>query len=255
MVGRIQYAGGGSSASVGSIPAEAQAYFARMTTAPSAAFRLAVGNAITKWKAQGNFAKLVSLVLFCADTSQAALLDISGNSHDATITGSPTFTANKGFSNFSASNGIAFNLTSTNLVDDNFVSIFAGLVSPISGAALIDNSTSGLSSTPGNFVIDSTFGYLLQPNSHVTGISLFGGTSLPVICGARDRLLAMPGYTSGADASPTGRQSNYKTALIAPHPLNRLAAYGALLSTASADDGRRFMTVLAQLLDDVGALQ
>lgn len=254
MVGRIPKPGDTSSTTSYPTQVEAQAYFARMSVAPSAAYKDAVNTAIYKWKQLGVWTSIIQLIVFAADTSQAALLDLTANVHNATITGSPTFTANKGFSGFNASNGIAFGLDGTILVNDSFISVFAGLVQPVaSGPTFIDNVSDSSLNTPGNFGLNSQGGVVAGSASNL--INPYWWISSPpsnTIGGAKNTSPITTTAVSGGGTNG-GRKSNYKTALTASHPLTRLLAYGAIGSAVSIADGRRFFLVLQSLLEAVAA--
>lgn len=244
----MRYAG--DSARVGVVtPAEAAAYFGRMTAAPSRAYRSAVATAVTRWKAIGVWPYIAQLVIAAADTSQAALLDLSANARDATITGALTHTANKGFTGFDGANRLNFPITSADLVDDNFTSVFAGIVNYAAPAVFIENSTSAAIGAPGNC-------YTATPNGVWTGASTNPVTvpgSLQV-CGGTRGNAAINASGRSASGSGTIRRSSYRTAFITPdHPLDRFLAYGSILSTVTADQARRFFVVLSGLLDAVDA--
>ena len=103
------------------LQAEALAYFGRMTTPPSAAFRDAVNWAIWRWKAIGAWSLIKGLWWLAADTSQAGLLSVIGDTpRDAVIVGTaPTFTALKGFSGFDVGKQIRFPITAAILASDS----------------------------------------------------------------------------------------------------------------------------------------
>lgn len=88
---------------------EATALFARMTTPPSSARKAIINNLIVALKAAGVWAKLDALYVFAAADSQAALLNWKGATYDATLSGAPTFTTDRGFQ-----------MSSGNYVDSNF---------------------------------------------------------------------------------------------------------------------------------------
>lgn len=232
------------------IPVEAQAYFARMTTAPSGPYIDALSEAITEWVTQGNWALLKGLWIFCAETQQAALLSVIGDTpRDATITGTPTFTAGKGFSNLGSGVINMGGITSTILGDDNFMAFAAGIVNAPTGdvtyitadtANSVGCLATSLSTVFGNYMT----GFVNSAMLGTPGKLCWGGGRHKSFIGGG----VAPCITPGGGL---GRSSNYRTG---SSDLTRLTAYGFLSSTATDDQCCHFMATLGRLVSNLGAL-
>lgn len=255
-----------SSAGVINYEAESKAYFARMTTPPSLPFKIAVNAAIAAWKAAGAWSMISALWIHAADTQQAALLNITGDATlDATVTGAPTFTPLKGFSGLS--NTALVNYGGINSTKAGVWSALGGLFNSQyssnnalaqvlfacsqasnlnSYAGIWQTSTTGLLQTPG--------GGAKVPISTVVASSPFVGLgwATDLYCGSAD--IGSGGASSGVDSA-------YKTAPFDPvgtgfaHPIKRLCVYGFLSNSLAAGPvARKFSTILAKLVEDLGAL-
>lgn len=238
-------------------PAQAIPYFNRMTTAPSAAFRAAVSNAIARWVADGIYASIIQCVLFCAESAQASLLDLGPNQHDATLTGAPTFTALKGYSALTATASVNFNVTSAQLADDNFCTFFGGLVNDtVANTTAIDaaastSATGTANIGGGSHVWGSAFGRSVTTGNGAGAL----GSADPLVYGAKSGTCLSASSFLNSISTNTPRVGNYRTALLAaPHPITRLSTVGYVASGLTAVQYRKFFVILQQLLDDLGAL-
>ncbi len=240
--------------------AEALAYFARMTTPPSAAFRDALNWAIWRWKAIGAWSQIKGLWILAADTAQASLLSTIGDTpRDAVIVGAaPTFTALKGYSGFDVGKQIRFPITSAILASDS-VFAFAALLAAGGGdgdpniGPMIQCDLGSEYDRPGNFTwgrdggFDATYGVrgpcVQRPwaKSYVVG-------------GTKGTTVITPGVVGNFGGGVNSRGSNYTTTATATPALQRLCAYGFLDAAASTVLCRKFTAVLAEALDMIGAL-
>lgn len=274
---RGNYIGAAGVASGGSttvpLQAEAAAYFARMSTPPSSAFQEALNRAIFRWKAVGAWSQIKGLWFLAAETTQAAKLSVIGDTpRDAVVVGTtPTFTASKGYSGFDSGKQLKFPITSTILADNNAFAFLAAICSlkiddvtdpenPVTIDGCIIRSDAGIGhDVVGNFAYESGSG-ATSPGFHGAGpqkafhlvassgaASIVGGTK-----GAYSLTAGGIGQPEGGLASVT-RSSNYITTPIAFHPMDRLSAYGFLSSAASNAVCKKFLTILAAALDEVGA--
>jgi hypothetical protein len=253
------------------IQAEAVAYFSRMTTPPSPAFRDAFNWAVHRWKQAGVWPLILGFWLHCTDTSQAALLSVIGDTpRDAVVIGvAPTFTALKGFSGLDATHRVKYPITSTILASDNVFSFIAcGLTVPDAGDGSIDiglviTSDANATTTRGSFsIVKDAFNVGGIGNSNSVPAS-YAPTSGPggaafYVGGYGDGaagLYASAGGGVGRNSSATGRSSNYITAAAARSlAFGPLAAYGFLSAAATKVQVRSFLTTLGALLDQLGAL-
>lgn len=262
----IAIAGEGGGGRVGApLQAEALAYFKRMTTPPSAGFRDAVNWAVWRWKAIGAWSLIKGLWILSADTSQAALLSVIGDTpRDAVIVGtSPTFTALKGFSGFEFGKQVKFPITSTILASDS-VFAFAALKAvvqvdntdpenPVNHYGPMIQSDAGTNiGTPGNFQFshsgDNAHGiYVSTVNRPLVATHLVGG-------GKAGNVITAGGVGVLAGGSTSARSSNYITTGHGLTALNRLCAYGFLDASATTAQCRQFTAILAAALDMLGAL-
>lgn len=248
---------------------EASAYFKRMTSPPSEAFAAAVNWAIYRWKAIGAWSEIKGLWILAAETAQAARLSVIGDTpRDAVTVGTaPTFTALKGYSGFDATHQVKFPITATILASDNVFAFLAARTSlktdntdpenPVVVDGCIIKSDGGTAANvPGNFTYEGPGGGT-KPGMWGAGVTApFAPACSVVVGGSR----GPKGFLGGAITFPDGsgftgaRSSNYITTAIAYHPLDRLSAYGFLASTASDALCRRFVGVLTELLEQLGAL-
>lgn len=246
------------------LQAEALAYFGRMTTPPSAAFRDAVNWAIWRWKAIGVWPLIKGLWWLAADTSQAGLLSVIGDTpRDAVVVGtSPTFTALKGFSGFTTGKAVKFPITATILASDSIFS-FAALKAvrqfdmtdpedPVPYYGPMIQSDAGTNyAVPGHFLYGVNGGaHGIQPPG--IGVPVMSDA---IVGGARaGNLITAGAVGTVAGGAFTGRSSNYITSAAALTALNRLCAYGFLDAAATAAQCRQFIAILAAALDMIGAL-
>jgi len=262
----IRIVGQSGGAVVGApLQAEALAYFKRMTTPPSAAFRDAVNWAIWRWKAIGVWPLVKGLWIHAADAQQAALLSVIGDTpRDATILAAPTFVPLKGFTAFNATLGsINYPITaaildnSTNIIPfvaaawspklngaveqfDTFIRSDAGTDAKIAGNwALVNNGG-------GRGVSGGTLAPVFHMAAATTGRCVLGTKNGAVILGGSQGQFVQ----GGGALAPS---SNYRVVAHAYNAIDRLSAYGFLASTATAEQGCKFLAVLAEMLDQLEA--
>jgi hypothetical protein len=255
----------------GGVPlqAEARAYFARMTTPPSQAFREAVNWAIWRWKKAGHWALIKGLWLHAAESSQAALLSVIGDTpRDAVILGSaPTFTPLKGFSGFDATHQLKWPITSAILASDAALNVIAGRYtiqdngSGVAATGLVIVSDAGELHGPyGNWTFANRLGYGLAmgASGNCAGVftsSAVGANHAFIYGGGGGFGFVTPGGVNGAPNSTSARSSNYRTAVTTTAVAGlRIAAYGWLSAAASEDQCIAFQAILAELLEQLGAL-
>lgn len=242
------------------LQAEALAYFGRMATPPSSTYQDAVNWAIWRWKAIGVWNLILGFWLLCAETSQAALLSVIGDApHDAVILGTaPTFTALKGYSGFDTAKQVKFPITAGDLGSDSLMSFMAGRVdaSAAANTTFIDCDDGASILIPGTF--RASVNKWCCPSVLQSGGMPIGAcfAEAPVVGGQHGLALVLPGSYGNAGGTLGVRSSNYKTAAIsvATHPLKRLCAYGFIDASVTGDQARKFLAVLAELLDQLGAL-
>lgn len=260
---RGSYIGDAATLGGSSVPTqpEALAYFARMTVAPSKAYREAVNLAILKWKAQGTWALLKGLWLFCAETDQAALLSVIGDApRDATKTGTPTFVAGKGYEGFSSTAGITWPITAAILANDNFAAVFAGRIQAGSGNFIISDAGA----------VDEVQGHFRYTGDGVGGGICSGRANYPITPGSdvRSGMLTWPfcagqkglyGLTAGGPSNGlfgitgAGVSSNYRINHAA-NTVIRLTAIAYLGSAVTLSQATKFISTLNEMLSDLGAL-
>jgi hypothetical protein len=227
--------------------AETRAYFQRMTTPPSLAFRQAANRAIYRWKQAGLWPLVKGLWLHCTDTQQAALLSVIGDTpRDAVAVGTmPTFTPLKGFSGFDATHGLKWPMTSAILVSNQCFSFIAG-------RALAYDSYSEMIIADGAWATGT-----VTINANNT-IGLSGGSN--VIAVAPGLFIAGQKYNSLMTAAgymplsnTAGAVSNNYRTNPTGGALERAIAYGFLASTATAPQCQKFLGILHGLIDELGA--
>lgn len=240
------------------LQAEARAYFQRMTVPPSAAYREAVNLAIWRWKKAGVWPLILGLWLFCADTEQAALLSVIGDTpRDATKTGAPTFTPLKGFGGF-ASGGITMPITAAILASDLVGCVMAGLVDNTTiptSETLIRSDASASFTKVGHFYAffdgfggagDGVFAHNQQRIGSANGVA--------AVCGGGMGFYAIQAagqVSDGSGSGGTARSSNYRTN---SEILTRFSAHGFISHTATEAQARAFVATLNMLLVELGAL-
>lgn len=248
------------------LQAEALAYFGRMTTPPSAAFRDAVNWAIWRWKATGAWSLIKGLWWLAADTSQAGLLSVIGDTpRDAVIVGTaPTFTALKGFSGFDAGKQVRFPITADILASDSVFGFVAAKVVPqvdmsnpespvtVTGRFVISDAGDTFA-TPGHFGYGNLAGGIDANTIYSINDIVLGGSI--IVGGAKGSTgITAGGVSPAGSTGPGARSSNYITRSLALTPLNRLCAYGFLDASATTAQCRQFVAILATALDMIGAL-
>lgn len=80
-----------------SLRPEAAAFIARLPTPPSNARKIVINNLFKALVVAGVLPKLDLLQIYAADTQANALINLPNSSYTATLVGSPTFTADRGF--------------------------------------------------------------------------------------------------------------------------------------------------------------
>lgn len=223
-------------------------YLARFSSQPSNTYKNALNQAIYRWKAAGVYSLLTDLWLTCADASADSLRNLISASRDATITGSPTFTALTGFGGISTSNYLSFPFTTSGLVAGTCGCIFAGKAPPnMAGAHLIGTNNSKAGS--------------VNPAFYMGGCPL---TNLPAaydttISTVSDIIIGGVGGVSvnsqGATAS-TSAPGSFETSPVSCNisaAMNTMQAYG-FMAAPTAAQVRKFLSILTLFLDDIGSL-
>lgn len=241
---------------------EAAAYFARMSVAPGATFRKAVNQAIFDWKAAGLWTKIKALWLFCADTQQAALLSVIGDTaRDATVTGAPVHYPGRGFSGLDASHRVNFGGVSQAHVGASAWTFFAGRCAtyPEFTFMIICDGTMSTSNPPQGTMFTAGL------NTPDTGV-VMGGAGWAfcrwyVLPGVQGMVIGGRGQasvggircdTTGSSVYNTG--NNYRTNPINGNPLARLSAYGFVDGTATTVEAQKFNAILERMIIEIGAL-
>ncbi len=237
--------------------AEAVAYFQRMPATPSVAFTRPANEAIYYWKKHELWPLIKGLWLHCTETEQAARLSVNGDTpRNATIVGiTPTFTSLKGYSGLDATHGVRWPITSAILADDGVYAFAAGMVDATAGGAqILIGSDAGFvdSSVVGHFSFNSDVfggepsGPILKNIENAAPAPFIGGSKLI-------RTISPAGITRTTGGSYSPRSSNYRTNPVAGNKLARISAYGFLAHTATPAQCRKFVTILARLMDELGA--
>jgi hypothetical protein len=268
-----RYIGGITSNTDGTpVQAEAIALFARMTTPPPNEYRNAMNKAIYRWKAAGLWVLIKGLWVTCAHTYNASLLSVIGDTaRDAVIVGSqPPFVALKGFTGFDATHRIKFPITAT-ILDNNYqtCTFLAAKMSHFYGDADGAPETGDEFAATSLITCDAGSSYQIPGVWETTlqggngqilpGVRFAGGTFLSatqIILGSRYIDAFMPGGVGRlGSASFSAPSSNYITSSDSKNALNagRLCAYGFLSYTATAVQGAKFLAILSNLIDELGA--
>jgi len=232
---------------------ETSAYFARFSSAPSETYRNALNQAIFRWKQAGLYSLLQDLWLFVAGTQADSLRNLISASRDATINGSPTFTANRGFSGLGASNYVAMPFLAAGLSRDSGF-IWAGDFNPSAGVGTL---MGGGNSVPGSVLIDSyQSGQAVGPRLGVGSSPAFtvqnSFSTASAVIGAESFATVNPTTITGGGGS--GGIVGSSPILANSGLQTRLIAYGTMPSPPDASYVRKFVSILNTFLDDVGAL-
>lgn len=244
-------------AAAGGIPlqAEAAAYFARMAVTPSKSWRDAVNLAIYQWKAVGVWPFVIEGWLHFAETSQAALLGMVGVS-DATLTGVPTHTPSKGFSGFGAGVGLNYPASSALLASNNVYTFIAVKLNSGAAQPVIENTTLGAGVTiAGNVQIIGGTPILACSGADPSGFGLYTQNAIDrtfITASGLNSVYLVPGYQVGAGGSVTNRGGTYRTVLTAT-PIAQMTAYGFIAAGAPSRQVVKFLSILADLIDVMGA--
>ena len=255
------------SASIGGVStstplqSEAAAYFARMSVAPSAAYQEAANRAIFRWKQAGLWSQIKGLWLHCADNHQASLLSVIGDApRDAVIVGSaPTHTARKGYSGFDATHGLKYPITAAILANDNVFNFMAGVATqPATPNAtthyyMVSDGGNG-AHVPGHW--QNSGGLLVFNNGEVARLSGTANASVSFIGGPGVGIgnIVKPGtWDLFSTATRSARSSNYVTGSDANTTLARLVAYGFADASLTNAQRAKFLTILNDMIDTLGA--
>lgn len=259
----IRVAGFGGGSRVGApLQTEALAYFGRMTT-PSPAFRDAMNWAIWRWKQAGLWPLIKGLWFHAADTEQAALLSVIGDTpRDATLTGAPAFTALKGFGPLNAGGQVVYPITAGAIGGGQPFHFTAGVWNPKLNAGVevvgtfIQSDAGTGTSHPGHFGL-----YGASPN---VGLAVAGAPNMlmfhnasvtnRLVVGAKGFTLIAPGMNAGGSGSLAAVSSNYRTVASAYSPIDRHVAYGFLAEESTTRQCSKFLAILADLAEQLGAL-
>lgn len=195
-----------------SLSAEAQAVIAAMTTPPDSARATLIDNLILGLKSDGIWSKLDSIQIYAAADSQAARVDWVLPSRVATLTNSPTFTTDRGFT----TNG------TSNYVDT--------LYNPSTGTNFLQNTcffgvwsrTTGSITTSGSGWFDGTRGITINPrNISALGYRMTSATATTT---------TTPAITDGVGWFSTNRDTSTTTQAYR----NGSAVTGGTIGTSGA---------------------
>lgn len=239
--------------SSGGIPmqAEASAYFTRIGGAPSTAYRAAVNEFIYRMKAAGIWTPTKACKIFAGPTSAASLMDVVNAALDATITGSLTHTAYKGFTGLTNTNRMNFGVSySTLFASDSFFSCLVGTVGSGTGD-MVTQSTG--SNTPGGFNIGSS---LIRPGGMTASGVTAGAAGEGFVVGglaANTGINPASGAFTGA-ASSGSRGTSLVTGAVATHPIGRLVGHLAMDPGLTNAQYRKASVLFANLFEILDAL-
>ena len=255
------------------IQPETIAYLARFSTAPSKTYRNAVNQAVFKWKQAGLLSLIQDLYLLCADTQADSLRNFFTAARDATLTGSPTFTALKGFGGLSTSNYVSLPYSTTSIVLASSAAGAAGKwdAQALSTAGAIRMASSGNANDFGGIVGQNSVGsgvpalsLLMTPNPSLSGFSALStgvGVSVQPFVTGTTMASGNPNYVTpsivalgtasiggGVVSSPLRVNNSGGSTIV-----TQISAYFTAPSMTVAQL-RLFLSILQGFLDDIGAL-
>lgn len=197
----------------GGLCTEAAALIGRMTTPPSDARKLLIDNTIRSLKREGYWDDLDLLCVMAAASAQAAWLNWKGPAFDLSVVGTPTFTADRGYT--------GLNTITDYLLSAYTPSLHASALALNSASLSVWNRTGGTANDPAVGVSDPAL-YLMPRRA--SDNSLYGGLnntgSAPAIAGGyataptglisviRRASHMVEGYVAGALVGATGSTSN-----------------------------------------------
>lgn len=237
---------------------EAAAYFARMTTAPSPSFIEAVNWAVYRWKQAGVWSLILDLFICASETEQAGLLNVVAPTRNATKTGSPTFTANKGFSAFTANSAYISFPHGTGFTTSHI---------PVWSLVANSGAFGAFAACIGSNNALGSVGAIQYNNLNTLGIGQANGSdAMPPYCAQNlsqtlvfafrqathiisNAAVANAGFVSSVAASPI---NSFQTG--GSNVPSRVIAHGWLNSSATAVQARLFVSILTELLNQLGAL-
>lgn len=243
----------------GGLCTEAAQLIARMSTPPTDARKLLIDNMIRSLKREGFWDRLDVLYVLAAADAQAARLNWKSTSFDLTVTGAPTFTADRGYTGL---------LTTTDHLTSGYVpSLHASALTLNSASASVwSRSSTGQSGQ----AIDSGAALYLMPR-RASDDSLYGGlnntgaapgivggyTSAPagLVTVARRHSGAVSAYVAGVDVGASGSSSNG----LASSTMRILYSADYQLALTMIGDGRTIaeeivlQTILQTYMTGVGA--
>lgn len=235
------------------IQTETVAYLARFSSNPSVLYKNALNQFIYECKQAAVYSLISDLWLACADAQADALRNLISAARDATITGAPTFTAQKGFSGLGATNYVSLPWNTSGVTAANARALWAGRLNSAAAAAVL----MGSSSTGGAVDWASAAGVFVGIScsaSQVADISTNGsGNPVSFVAGngaGGDGVCANHVNTGfGAAASLTASPIKTDQALQL-----RFCAYGQATGATSAQM-RSIVAALTSFLERMGALQ
>lgn len=264
MTASVPNPGGGNAPVV--YDAAASALFLRMTTQPNAARKQLISDTIARLKAVGFWSKLKALYVYAAHSQQAALLNWPSATLDASLVGAPTFTADKGFSGFTAANYLTTPMTLATFSPDTttipLVAMKASLTtaaaasSTVAGRALfelVNNATPAMSligaaSGGGATVFNEGVGRSDPGN----GLSMFFGYSNTFVCPG---CLHGWGVTGGGNSTLTTCTAMRVGAQPAAVGLQAMSLVALVSTTITDTQLRRGMNALNNFIDQLGAIE
>ncbi|WP_299129449.1 hypothetical protein [uncultured Amaricoccus sp.] len=156
--------------------AEINTYRAACTVAPTLPHELLVSTMVSSLKSGGFWAGFSNITLLCAETAQAARVNLKDPSKVATISGSPTHTAGLGYAGDEASAYLDFgeSFGASSHLTLNSASLYAAC-NQQNGATGVKSHLGSTNGTPITFVGATSSGNPVQRVNGTAGVS--GGTS------------------------------------------------------------------------------
>ena len=225
-------------------------YLARFSSQPSNTYKNALNQAIYRWKAAGVYSLLQDLWLFMADTSADSLRNLVTAARDATISGSPTFTANKGFSGLGASNYVSMPFSATGIGSSSGMICAAWYPPGTTPSFTLGSGSGGVTTT--TYASGAYGGIQWNNATNLVAAAPVGlGVDMPAIIGAVNTTAVDCDGAKGAAGTFSAFTSS--PLLANTTGIKKMQAYG-LMPTASTAQVRAFLSILRSFMEDVGAL-
>lgn len=243
----------GGAVSAAGLPAiqlqrETSDLLSRFSTATSATYKSALNQAIYRWKQAGVWSLFQDFYLFCADTPEDSLRNLVTAARDATISGTPTFTALQGFSGLGASNSVSMPFDATGLSWPSATLWVGQFNADLGGVTLMGQGNgyagSVITRANGGFV-GATFG-------------VPGGAPFTIPSGVATVVMGAQGATTvqpSAQINAGGGSIAFTASPLVANSANqvRLTAW-ATLPAATVEQVRKALSILLTFLEDIGAM-